>query len=344
MTLTLRGQSKIMIVSETWSEDEAKEGRPFVDSTGFILKGMLSVAGISLDQCYVTQVIAKKNHDVKLLCGTKAEAIPGLPAIIKGKYIRNEFAPDLNRLYQEIINADPNIIIALGPLAAWALLKSSGIKAVRGSMAPTHPEVSAILGRPFKVLPTYHPGSVARDWTLRPICINDFDKANRHSSTSEYRRPVRHVWIEPTLSDLAEFDATYMQDVKICSTDIETKGNQITCIGFAPSPTVSIVVPFYDARKPSGNFWPTLAEEMEAWKWVIKWCELPSLFQNGMYDIHFLWRRYGIPVPNAMHDTMLLHHAYQPEMEKGLGFLGSIYTEESSWKHMGKADNLKKGE
>jgi hypothetical protein len=31
---------------------------------------------------------------------------------------------------------------------------------------------------------------------------------------------------------------------------------------------------------------------------------------------------------------MLLHHALQPESEKGLGFLGSVYTNEASWKLM----------
>jgi hypothetical protein len=31
---------------------------------------------------------------------------------------------------------------------------------------------------------------------------------------------------------------------------------------------------------------------------------------------------------------MLLHHALQPESEKSLGFLGSIYTGEASWKLM----------
>jgi hypothetical protein len=31
---------------------------------------------------------------------------------------------------------------------------------------------------------------------------------------------------------------------------------------------------------------------------------------------------------------MLMHHAYQPEMEKGLGFMGSVYTNEGSWKLM----------
>jgi hypothetical protein len=31
---------------------------------------------------------------------------------------------------------------------------------------------------------------------------------------------------------------------------------------------------------------------------------------------------------------MLLHHSMQPELEKGLGFLGSVYTDEPSWKFM----------
>ena len=42
---------------------------------------------------------------------------------------------------------------------------------------------------------------------------------------------------------------------------------------------------------------------------------------------------------------MLLHHALYPEMLKGLGFLGSIYSEEIAWKSMRtKGDNLKRDE
>jgi hypothetical protein len=59
--------------------------------------------------------------------------------------------------------------------------------------------------------------------------------------------------------------------------------------------------------------------------------------------MHFLWRRYGITVPFAQDDTMLAHHALQPEMEKGLGFLGSIYSDEASWKFMRKEkDTIKR--
>jgi DNA polymerase I-like protein with 3'-5' exonuclease and polymerase domains len=57
-----------------------------------------------------------------------------------------------------------------------------------------------------------------------------------------------------------------------------------------------------------------------------------KLFQNGLYDIAFLLRSYGMRVRGATHDTMLLHHALQPESLKGLGYLGSIYTDHGPWK------------
>jgi hypothetical protein len=60
----------------------------------------------------------------------------------------------------------------------------------------------------------------------------------------------------------------------------------------------------------------------------------PKIAQNGLYDLNILWRSYGITVRNFEEDTMLLHHALQPESEKGLGFLGSVYTDEASWKMM----------
>ena len=45
-----------------------------------------------------------------------------------------------------------------------------------------------------------------------------------------------------------------------------------------------------------------------------------------------LWRGYGISVLNAEDDTMLLSHSLHPEALKGLAYLGSIYTDEASWK------------
>jgi hypothetical protein len=54
----------------------------------------------------------------------------------------------------------------------------------------------------------------------------------------------------------------------------------------------------------------------------------------------------GFQINNMLHDTMLLHHSLFPEMLKGLGFLGSVYTNEQSWKLMSrpKTDTEKRDE
>ena len=145
--------------------------------------------------------------------------------------------------------------------------------------------------------------------------------------------------LEPTLDDLVTFELSYNRNSEVLSVDIETKGGQITCIGFAPSFDRALVVPFWDQTQKDGNYWRTLDEELGAWAWVRR--QLSNhprvLFQNGLYDMQWLWRVCGIPVPGAAEDTMLLHHAQQPEMRKSLGFMASIYTKEPSWKFMRKS-------
>jgi len=78
-----------------------------------------------------------------------------------------------------------------------------------------------------------------------------------------------------------------------------------------------------------------------AWGWVQKILSLPNtsrVTQNGLYDIQWLWRKAGIhPRGDSDHDTMLMSHALYPEMPKGLGFLGSVYSDESAWKELRKS-------
>lgn len=329
----------IFLCGEAWGEKEEEQGLPFVGPTGWILRQMLDQVGIRFDDCYVTNVFnlrPKPSNDVKNLCGTKAEGISGLPALLKGKYALARYASELDRLYAEIRNENPNVIVALGATAAWALLHTTGIKKYRGAATTTHPIVSERCGRAYKVLPTWHPAAVAREWALRPVALSDLDKARTESEFAEVRRPRRDIWIRPTLDDLRIYEEEFILPAHRLSIDIETKGRQITCIGFAPSPSSAIVVPFYSAQEADGNYWRTLEEELMAWSYVKRWSEgaRSAVFQNGLFDVNYLWTEMGITVPNAEHDTMLLHHALQPEMEKGLGFLATIYTNESSWKFM----------
>ena len=330
----------LMIVGEAYGREEEEQGQPFVGASGRVLNYLLSQVGISRREAYLTNVFnvrPKPTLDINNLCGPKAEGIPGMPSLASGKYVRAEYAPELDRLYSEIRRENPNLILALGASAVWALCKGSGIRAVRG--AP----LLGIDGR--KVLATYHPSAVIGDWSLRPIVIADLTKARRELEYPDIRRPRREIWVEPSLRDMERFYEEHLLPCSAIAADIETKLDQITCIGFAPSRDLAIVVPFYNPMQMDGNYWRSLGEELAAWAWVKKVCALHRrfIFQNGIFDMHFLWRRYGITVPFAQDDTMLAHHALQPEMEKGLGFLGSIYSDEASWKFMRKEkDTIKR--
>lgn len=325
---------KLMIVGEAWGEKEAEVGKPFVGTSGWFLDQCLSQVGIDRRDCYVTNVfnLRPNRNEVLSLCGPRADGIPGLPELAKGKYVRREYAKELERLYNEVKTQAPNAILALGPTAAWAFLGTSGIKAIRGAVAPS--QFASSSGGLPKVVPTYHPSAVMRDMSLRPILISDMDKVKREAAFPELNRPRREIWIRPTIADLAQFETLYLKGATLVSADIETRSEQITCFGFSPRPDVGIVIPFI--LESNASYW-SHDDELTAWAYVRRWlAEYPTVFQNGMYDMHFSWRKYGLPTPKAAEDTMLLHHAWQPEMEKGLGFLATLYTDEASWKFMRK--------
>ena len=325
----------ILIVGEAWGEEEEAQQLPFVGASGRLLRGLLHSVGIDFRECFVTNVFnirPRPTNDISNLCvshgvpNPRTHAIPNMPSLGNGRWIRAEFEPEVQRLYTEIRNANPNLILALGNTALWALTGQSKIKANRGTIIESH------LG--FKIMPTYHPAAIMRQWSLRPIVVSDLEKASREAVFPDIRRPSREIWIEPALTDIARFIDEHISPSPTLSIDIETIKDQITCIGFAPTKSIALVIPFYDREQEDKNYWRSHSNELQAWAYVRSICALDKKIvgQNFLYDINFLWRTVGIPVPYARHDTMLLHHALQPEMEKGLAFLGSVYTDESSWK------------
>lgn len=360
----------IVLVGEAFGAEEARFGRPFVGTSGIELIRMLGESGLITftiaDRDYISRYYSNQDpaivaaiwglhpeihctnvfnihppgNDLELLCGPKATALPGYPALMKSKFVRAEFKPELDRLAQEITNADPDLIICLGNTPLWAFSGITGITKLRGTTL-----LSKLTVLDYKLLPTYHPAYILRQWQARPIVIVDFMKAARESAYPEIRRPHRDIWIEPALADIEEFISRYIPRGCLLSVDIETVGDRITCIGFAPGPDLAIVIPFDDERKPSRSYWDSATDERRCWgliRGVLLDPGVKKLFQNGLYDIAFLWRSMKIKVIGAEHDTMLLHHALNPEMLKGLGFLGSIYSDEGSWKGMRRREESTK--
>jgi uracil-DNA glycosylase len=335
-------QPPIMVVNEYLNEAADREGKAIAGPEASVMFGLLAQAGIDRNDVYFTNVINQRpsGNRVESFCGTRSEGVANYRALFGAQYIRAEYQSELDRLNREIEINQPNVIIALGNLALWALCKKSGIKKYRGSPMMMHNEAA-------KVIPTWHPTSVQRQWSLRVVALSDIAKARRESEFPDLRRPIRYIHVEPTLADIAEFYETHILPSPFLACDIETKQRTITEVGYSTADGKhALVIPFYSRLATDGNYWPTLAQEKQAWKWVRRInAEKPLVGQNFTYDMSYFWRTMGIPCSNFLGDTMILHHSLQPELEKGLGFLGSIYTDEPSWKFMRTdSDNAKKGD
>lgn len=350
----------ILFVGEAQGANEAKIGRGFVGPTGAELLKMLHDASVitfspadrdcisrfyrsgdpwalnEIWSCHpeITRTNVFNQHPpanrLEHFTGSKPDGIKGFPALIKSGYVRKEFQYELDRLGDEILSIDPNLIVSLGNTSLWALCGRTGITKLRGTTCLSSHNVSG-----YKLLCTYHPSAVCRQWELRPTTVADLTKITREKDFPDVRRPPCEIWIEPDLDDLRTFITQHITRDRILSVDIETAGSRITCLGFAPRPDLAIVIPFDDDRAADRNYWSTKERERQCWeivRGVLEDHTIPKLFQNGLYDVAFLWRAYGIGVKGCTEDTMLLHHALQPEALKGLGYLGSIYTDHGAWK------------
>lgn len=376
-------QPRMVLLGEAWGGDEADQRRPFVGAAGRELFLMLGEAMPEVEPELHARVVAKMRYGsawvgarnewfeaagigltnvlalrppgnkLELLCQSRKELEDphyDLPAIAKGKYLHPQYVPELQRLYAELATWAPNLIVALGNTACWAALRATNIGSIRGAVAMGTGGQG--VGRTWlasKVLPTYHPAGVLRQWNWRPIVVSDLMKAHREAQFAEIRRPQRQVLVDPTIGEVQQWAAaTLAAPPPMLSCDIETEFGQVKCVGFARSVSDAIVVPFVDKTRPGWSYWPDPGQERAAWDAVAGLIEHPRtrlLGQNFIYDTQYL-NPLGINCGSLAEDTMLLHHSIWPEMQKGLGFLGSIYTSETSWKLMRrqKADTEKREE
>src|SRR5258707_6526680 len=324
------GDSKpVILLGEAWGANEAKIQRPFVGASGVELLRMLVEAGAldltSSDRDYISAYYSTgdpnqldmvwalhpefhrtnvfnlhpQGNAIESLCGDKSESLPGYPKLSSKSpgYLRSEFSSQLERLGDEIISLDPNLIVCLGNTPLWALAGRTGISKLRGTTCLSTNTVSG-----YKLLCAYHPAAVIRQWELRPTTIIDLAKISLEPSFPEIRRPNCEIWIEPAIEDIERFINEHIRGCKILAVDIETSGQQITCIGFAPRADLAIVIPIYDERTKGRSYWPTAELERQCWaliRGVLEDASIRKVFQNGLYDIAFLWRAYGISTTAA---------------------------------------------
>lgn len=320
---------KIALVGEAPGAEEDMHGTPFVGASGRLLDQMLEQAGISRSECLVTNVFDTKppRNQLKHFFVKKKEARDVPHTTSHGAFGTQGYpiaaAEDqFTRLAEELAEARPNITVALGACALWALTGRTAIGTYRGFVLPSRTG--------SKVIGTYHPANVLREWSHRPVCIADLIKAKKESEFRDIRYPKRHVWVCEKPSDLDLFVRTYIEKSKKFAHDVETDGGQITHISLAPSPTVCLVIPLWFGDK---NYFSE-ADEILIMQKLLRLMarrDLQKIAQNSTYDLTY-YLEYGIKSLGRNDDTMLLHHSKHPEMSKSLGFMGSLYTEERPWK------------
>lgn len=365
-------QPKMLILGEAWGKSEAELRKPFVGESGKLLfqilgeampgveaelhaeavasfryglgwvgarEKWLQAAGIAMTNVVNLQPAGNK---IESLCCSKTE-LPdkgknyAKAPLSQGKYLHPDYLGELDRLGVEITESRPNLVFLLGNTTCWAGFNSSGIGGLRGAVGAS--------GFGPKALATYHPAGVMRNWSWRPIVLADCIKAWREAQFPDIRRPNRRVLINPTEEEVRIWTYNVLYDPpEVLSVDIETAVGMITCIGFGRDSSEAIVVPFRLMSAPDGNYWPDARTEARVWGSVEKLLAspIPKLFQNGVYDLQYLLR-FGLVVNNCTEDSMLLHHSIMPEMQKGLGFLGSVYSNETSWKLMRKRKSDEQG-
>lgn len=344
--------TKIVFVGEAWGEQEARFQAPFVGAAGQELSRMLHGAGYPCEFLSYSfnspvrmlrywskfpfpllNVFNERPPENNVEFFYSRESSPTFPPRRfdnRIHYLKPEYNSHVQLLHETLQRLKPNVIVALGNTALWALGLPATISKLRGNVVST----------PFgKVIPTYHPASVLRNWPQRIITILDLHKALRESNSSTLSTLPREIWTRPSIEDCYSWWELYGSKAELLAFDIETVLNkQISEISFASDPTHALHLPFlYKESRYYINYWPFAKTELEAWKFVkmVLESDVPKIGQNcTQYDTYWLIKEMNIAVKNIQHDTMQMSHAWALELEKSLGFLGSIFLDEKSWKHI----------
>lgn len=320
-------KAKIALVGEQPGEKEVRLGIPYIGPAGEVLQECLSHAGLARAELYVTNVIKDLAHPLQYYFHFE-----------KGKILsqHQDFVLYREYLKQELEEVDPNVIVATGNVALYALTGQMGIGKWRGSIIPC----TLIPGK--KVLPTYHPATVlphVGQYTNKHLINLDLLRAKEQQEFPEIRSKQRNLIINPSYSDSLAYIA-YLKErgrSSRLSFDIEVsrKTQELTCISFALSDLEAISIAFVDSE--GDKFTPE--QELEIWLQIAELLEdptIPKLNQNIAFDIQFLFQRYGIKTAGPLDDTMIAQRIAWPDFPAGLDFICSFHTTIPYYKGDGK--------
>lgn len=320
--------ARVMVVGEAPGAEEEAQGIPFVGASGKELTRMLHEANIERSECFITNVARERppgNDIYNFIAAKKKDATKDHNAF-RGKMVKRQIIEGWNLLKKEIEMVKPNIIIALGNTPLWALTGEWGVTKWRGSMLYEN-----ITEAKTKVIPTYHPAAVLRQWDWRQVAVQDFRRAATYRDGRPYPDPKWNFLIRPT------FEAAHMALGNILdvlsrertnlSFDIETRSGHIACAGVAWTKSDAVCIPLMCVESIEGYWSPDEEAHLIYLLYKILTHENACVVgQNLLYDSQYTYRHWHF-VPRVTQDSMISHHVAFAGLPKKLDFQASLYCE-----------------
>lgn len=144
----------VMFVGEGPGFDEDRQGRPFVGRAGQLLDKMILAMGLTREKVFIANI---------------AKCHPMVDPLHPEKH-GNDRAPNAQEIAccrkyieQQIAIVCPKYVVALGGVAAKALISDvSSLGALRGKFHNLHLD-SVELSKPVQIIATYHPAALLRN-------------------------------------------------------------------------------------------------------------------------------------------------------------------------------------
>ncbi len=146
--------AELMFIGEGPGFDEDHKGRPFIGRAGQLLDKMIAAMGLTREQVFIANIA--KCHPMVNPANPEAHGNDRAPNA-------GEIAVCRKYIERQIAAISPKYIVALGGVAAKALISDTkSLGALRGKFHLLHLD-SVELKAPVQILATYHPAALLRN-------------------------------------------------------------------------------------------------------------------------------------------------------------------------------------
>lgn len=317
--------ARIAIIGEAPGAKEESSGLPFQGPSGSLLNKILAAVGIARSSCYITNVVKERppKNNISKFISLKPVHTKTTPEYDSYEQVLFEELKQLKNL---------KVIVPMGNVSIYALLRKQGITKQRGSYFEWN-------GIP--VIPTIHPASAIRNYMNTHLIRADFSKVRKLINGEDVSPLSQNLIVEPTYEEaITHLDEARVRGKNHARIGFDTEvvitenSMEVSHVSFSYEPYSAISINFITGNDHTYN----AEEELIIWLKIAEILEDTSIrkvWQNAMFDIYFLFRKYGIRTRNY-DDTMIAQALSLPDFKKGLDFICSIHTRQPYYKDEGK--------